>query len=200
MLTLAIQAGGGSARMGRDKALMPFLGLPLICRIIKRLQTVADEILVTTNCPEDYGFLGLPLYSDLRPGHGALGGLYTALDAAANPSVAVVACDMPFANPDLLRAEMNLLDELGVDIVIPTSTRGLEPLHAIYRKETCLPAVEAALDAGMWKVISFFPEVTVHYLDIKETASYDTHGLAFWNLNTLEEFLEAERQAGELSI
>ncbi|MCJ7723448.1 MAG: hypothetical protein MUP03_04880, partial [Anaerolineales bacterium] len=82
----------------------------------------------------------------------------------------------------------------------PTSTRGLEPLHAIYRKETCLPAVEAALDAGMWKVISFFPEVTVHYLDIKETASYDPHGLAFWNLNTPEEFLEAELQAGELSI
>ncbi len=57
MLTVSIQAGGQSTRMGEDKALKPFLGHPLIERVIERLRPIADEIIVTTNHPEDYGFL-----------------------------------------------------------------------------------------------------------------------------------------------
>ncbi len=85
MLTVAIQAGGESRRMGQDKALLPFLGQPLIVRVIERLKLLADEILVTTNHPQAYQFLGLPLYPDQQPGRGALGGLYTALNAASHP-------------------------------------------------------------------------------------------------------------------
>ena len=95
MLTVCIQAGGQSSRMGEDKALKPFLGRPLIQRVIERLSPVADELIVTTNRPDDYRFLRLALRADLKPGRGALGGLYTAIASAAHPIVAVVACDMP---------------------------------------------------------------------------------------------------------
>jgi molybdopterin-guanine dinucleotide biosynthesis protein A len=78
MFTLAVQAGGQSSRMGEDKALKPFLGRPLIQRVIERLALMADEVLVTTNRPEAFAFLNLPLFPDLKPGR-ALGGLYTAL-------------------------------------------------------------------------------------------------------------------------
>src|SRR5512147_3255637 len=98
MLTVCIQAGGQSSRMGEDKALKTFLGRPLIQRVIDRLSPIADEIILTTNHPEEYTFLDLPLFSDLKPGRGALGGLYTAIASATNPFVAVVACDMPFAS------------------------------------------------------------------------------------------------------
>ncbi|MFL7867205.1 MAG: molybdenum cofactor guanylyltransferase, partial [Anaerolineales bacterium] len=70
MLTICVQAGGESRRMGRDKALMPFLGRPLIQRVVDRLSPIADEIIVTTNNPDDYRFLGLPLFPDLKPGRG----------------------------------------------------------------------------------------------------------------------------------
>src|SRR3970040_1082192 len=98
MLTVCIQAGGQSSRMGEDKALKPFLGRPLIQRLIERLSPVADELIVTSNRPEDYAFLDprFTLHTDLKPGRGALGGLYTALASAAHPIVAVIACDMPF--------------------------------------------------------------------------------------------------------
>ncbi|HJW89725.1 MAG TPA: molybdenum cofactor guanylyltransferase, partial [Anaerolineales bacterium] len=101
-MTLAIQAGGDSRRMGQDKGLVPLLGQPLVARAIQRLGRLADEVLVTTNHTEAYRFLGIPLFPDLIPGVGALSGLYTALSAAQNPLVAVVACDMPFASADLL--------------------------------------------------------------------------------------------------
>jgi molybdopterin-guanine dinucleotide biosynthesis protein A len=199
MLTLAIQAGGESRRMGRDKALLPFLGQPLIQRLVDRLAPLADEILVTTNSPDDYRFLGLPLYPDLEPGRGALGGLFTALSAARQPLVAVVACDLPFASREILAHGRDLLVESGADVAIPRSADGLEPLHAVYRRETCLPAIQEALEADQWKVISWFPQVKVRVLEPSELAAFDPHGLAFWNLNTPQELKEAERRAKELA-
>lgn len=195
MLTVCIQAGGQSSRMGEDKALKTFLGRPLIQRVIERVSSIADEVIVTTNHPDDYAFLHLPLYSDLKPGRGALGGLYTAIASARHPLVAVVACDMPFASANLLEAESQLLLEEGVDVVIPKSSEGYEPLHAVYRRETCIPAIQAAIEADQWKVISWFPEVKVYTLSADEVKRYDLLGLAFWNVNTPEEFSEAEKIA-----
>lgn len=195
MLTVCIQAGGQSSRMGEDKALKPFLGRPLIQRVIERLSPVADELIVTTNRPKEYTFLGLRIVPDLKPGRGALGGLYTAIASAAHPIVAVVACDMPFASPALIEAASRLLVEEAVDVIIAQSAEGYEPLHAIYRRETCLPAIEAAIEADQWKVIAWFPQVQVRVLTPEEIKPYDPLGLAFWNVNTPEEFAEAEKIA-----
>src|SRR5512138_1280386 len=98
MFTVVINAGGESRRMGENKALKRFAGQVLIERIISRLRPLAQEILITTNQPELYGFLELPLVPDLITGKGALGGLYTALSSACYSYVGVVACDMPFVN------------------------------------------------------------------------------------------------------
>ena len=192
MLTVCIQAGGQSSRMGEDKALKPFLGRPLIQRVADRLAPVADELLVTTNRPESYEFLGLRLLPDIRPDRGALGGLYTAIASATHPTVAVVACDMPFASAALLEAAARLLVEEEADVVIPKGEEGYEPLHALYRRATCLPAIEAALDADLWKVVAWFPQVRVRVLTSEEVRRYDPDGLAFWNVNTPEEFQRAE--------
>jgi len=174
---------------------MPFLGRPLIQRVIDRLSPIADEVIVTTNTPDDYRFLGLPLFPDLKPGRGALGGLYTALSSATGDTVAVVACDMPFASPKLIEAASRLLVEEAADVVIPDSGGGLEPMHAVYRRETCIPAIASAIDNDKWKLISWFPDVKVRVLQPDEVKNYDPSGLAFWNLNTPEEFDEAEKTA-----
>ncbi len=193
MLTLVIQAGGESRRMGADKALLPFLGQPLILRPLSRLAVVADEVLVTSNQPENYQFLGLTPIPDLLPGYGALGGLYTALSVASHPYVAVVACDMPFASPELFAVELALLRETGADAVIPRSDAGTEPFHAVYRRETCLPHVRAALEAGKRRVDAWFSQVNIRYLEPAEFLPYDPDQLAFLNINTPEELTEAER-------
>ncbi len=195
MLSVVIQAGGQSARMGENKALKLFLGRPLIQRVTERLASVADELLVTTNQPEDYAFLNVPLFSDLRPGRGPLGGLYTALVAARHPYVAVVACDMPFTSAPLLVAAAGLLAQEGADVVIAETSGGFEPLHAVYRRQTCIPAIEAAMDADQWRVISWFPNVKLRKLTSEELGRYDPDGIAFSNVNTLDEFADAERRA-----
>ena len=195
MLTVAVQAGGESRRMGADKARLPFLGRTLIERVIERVRPLADEIVVTTNHPEDYGYLGLPLFPDLEPGRGALGGFYTALQAASQPRVAMVACDMPFTSALLLAAECDLLTSLGVDVVIPSSGEGLEPLQAVYRRETCLPTVREAMRAGEWKLISWFDQVRVHTLTVEQVKQIDPDDRIFMNVNTREDLERAEKMA-----
>ena len=197
MLTVVIQAGGQSSRMGEDKALKFFLGRPLIQRVIDRMKPIADELIVTTNRPAEYEFLGLRLVPDLKPGRGALGGLYTAIESATSPLVAVVACDMPFASPMLFEGALRFMVEEDADIVIAKKDENYEPLHALYRRETCLPAIETAIEANQWKVISWFPQVKVRTLTFDEVKSFDPSDLCFWNLNTPEEFVEAEKRASE---
>jgi len=191
-VSLVIQAGGNSRRMGEDKGRKLFLGRPLIQRVVDRIAPIANEILVTTNRPVDYAFLNLRVVPDLIPGRGALGGIYTALASARYPIVAVVACDMPFASAALLEAAISLLVREEMDVVLPRSTGGLEPLHAIYRRLTCLPVVRTAIDANQLKIIDWLSSVRVRELSLDEVAAIEPSGLVFRNVNTPEEFSEAE--------
>jgi molybdopterin-guanine dinucleotide biosynthesis protein A len=197
MFSLVIQAGGQSTRMGEDKALKSFLGRPLIQHVIERFAPLADEILVTTNRPEDFTFLGLRLVSDLAPGRGPLGGLYTAVASATSPIVAVVACDMPFASARLLETATRIMVKEEADVVIAKTDEGYEPFHAVYRREMCVPAIQSAIEADKWKVIAWFPSVKVRELTPAELTEADPAGRAFWNVNTPEEFAEAEKLARE---
>ena len=200
MLTVVIQAGGQSSRMGEDKALKPFLGRPLVQRVADRLAPIADEMIVTTNRPAEYGFLNtstgsVRLVADLKPGRGALGGLYTAIASATSDFVAVAACDMPFVSQMFFENAHRLMVEEEADVVIAKTDEGYEPFHALYRRETCLSAIEAAIAADQWKVIAWFPQVKVRILSPEEIKTVDPSGLCFWNLNTPEEFIQAEEKA-----
>ena len=178
--------------MGEDKALKLFLGRPLIQRVIERLAPIADEMIVTTNRPSEYGFLNQRLMPDLRPGRGALGGLYTAIASATSPFVAIAACDMPFASKNFFESAYRLMVKEEADVVIAKADEGYEPFHALYRRDTCLPAIEAAIDADQWKVIAWFPQVKVRILSSDEITEFDPSGLCFWNVNTPEDFIKAE--------
>jgi molybdopterin-guanine dinucleotide biosynthesis protein A len=192
MLTVVIQAGGASRRMGQDKALIPFLGQPLIQRVIERVRPIANELLVTTNNPQGLDFLKIPLIPDVLPGYGALGGLYTALLSAHHPLVGVVACDLPFVNGHLLALECDRLDQSQADVAIPLTGRGYEPFQAVYRRATCLDPIQAALAAGERRVDSWFSKVKLEILSTELLSLSEPDTVIFWNLNTPEDVQMAE--------
>lgn len=195
LLSIVVQAGGESLRMGTNKALLPFLGVPLIERVVERVRQLATEVLITTNQPAGIEYLHLPLVPDPVPGQGALVGLQTALQAASQPYVAVIACDMPFVNAQMISYQLDCLVGEQVDLVIPLTEQGYEPFHAVYRRETCLSAVDAALQSGKKRMISWFDQVRVRELGQTELQRLDPLGRAFLNINTPEEFQIAEQMA-----
>lgn len=195
VLTVAIQAGGQSSRLGRDKGLLSLAGIPLIEHILGRVKGLGDEILITSNHPRDYSFPGVRTISDPVPGAGALTALHTALSAAQGERVLVLACDMPFVSRPLLEHMINLTPQ--TDVIVPHHRGNYEPLHAVYNKRNCLPAVEDALEAGESRVISFFPSVQVTIVDETTLTRFDPQGLSFFNINTPEDLDQASRILAE---
>lgn len=191
MITIAVQAGGKSSRMGEDKALIRLAGIPLIERVLARIDGLADEILITTNRPETLTHLNLRMVGDEVPGAGALHGLKTALDAARGEIVLILSCDTPFVSRELIEHLLSRAHD--ADAIVPKHGDKYEPLQAVYNRSRCLPAVEAALGSGERRMISFYPQV--HVLPIEEPilSELDPSGLSFFNVNTAEDLERADR-------
>ncbi len=199
-VTGIVLAGGRSSRMGREKAFLRIGGQPLVERVIGRLQRLCTEMIIVTNSPEHYAHLPARLVSDVIPGRGPLVGIYSGLREAQNDLAVVVACDMPFLNPSLL--QFMVAQSSRYDVVIPRTryeaaprglhrhqalptgrAKGLHPLHAVYRK-TCLPPIERLIGANDLRVIGFFPQVRVRYVEQDEIVRFDPLQRSFFNVNT----------------
>ncbi|MDX1613589.1 MAG: molybdenum cofactor guanylyltransferase [Candidatus Promineifilaceae bacterium] len=193
-VTIAIMAGGKSSRMGTDKSFVPLLGKPMIEHVISRVDGLGDELLLITNKPNDYAYLGLPMFADQYRDHGPLAGLHSALSHAANEYTLVVACDMPWLNPALLRYLLTL--RYTAEVVVPRWQRFPEPMHAVYHR-ACLAPITANLEAGRLKSISFYEQVTVRYVEREEIRPIDPAGRSFANVNTPAELAEARSEPPE---
>lgn len=187
MFSVVIQAGGKSLRMGKNKVLLPVGGLPLIQYVIERFAPVTDDLSIIAQKTEELVNLGHSVYPDAIPERGPLMGLMTGLRHAKNEIVAVLACDMPFASLPLIQHEVHVLTEGNWDVVLPVLEGKAEPLHAVYRRSTCLPAIEADLQQNHSRLIDWHPSVKVCALGRAEINEYDPQGLAFFNVNTPED-------------
>lgn len=189
-VTGVIQAGGKSLRMGgAPKALMTLGGRRIIERVLAALAPAVEDVLIVTNAPALYAFLGLPMVSDVLPEHGSLGGIYTGLQAATAGAVLTVACDMPFLCPDVARLVVARAGE--GDVVIPRVGAQLETMHAIYAKR-CLPHMEACLSRGQLRIVSFFDRVRVVEISERDVARFGDPAVIFMNVNTPEDLARAE--------
>jgi len=185
-------AGGQSSRLGMDKSFVNVNGQSLIEQIAAKLTRLSDDVIIVTNSPEKYDHLEARLVGDIYPGKGALGGIYSGLRAAANTYSLVVACDMPFLDLNLLR--YMILLARGHDVIIPKIRGFLEPLHALYSK-SCLEPIDRLLAQGGLKIIDFFSEVRVRYVEEEEVDIFDPQHLSFFNVNTLSDLEEMKKMA-----
>ena len=193
-----ILAGGLSRRLGRDKALEPFQGQPLISRVMARLSALTNETVVVVNNEARGEELGLPKDAktavDIYPDSGSLGGIFTGLAAATNDWSFVVACDMPFLNAGLIGYMLTLRD--GCDAIVPVPDGYPEPTHALYSK-ACLPHIERRLKARQLKIAGFFDDARVRYVGADEIDRFDSERLSFFNVNTPEDLSRALKLADE---
>ena len=92
-----VLAGGLSSRMGRDKALLPWHGRPLIEHQIDTLRAAGvQDVKVSGDRP---GYPGVP---DPLPHAGPVGGIAGVAAACPDGSLLVVPVDMPRLQPALL--------------------------------------------------------------------------------------------------
>jgi molybdopterin-guanine dinucleotide biosynthesis protein A len=187
-----VLAGGVSRRLGRNKAVEPLGGQPLIRRVFDRLAEVTAQTVVVVAGLEQAEVLPLPdsvlVVEDAYPNCGSLGGIFTGLSAAEADWGLVVACDMPFLNYELLAHILSLRG--GYDAVVPVLDGRPEPTHAAYSK-ACLPPIERRLEARELKIAGFFDDVRVRLVPEDEVDRLDPDHLSFLNVNTQEDLERA---------
>lgn len=174
---------------GVNKALMKVGDRPVIERVSDVLRRVVRDVIVITNSPKEFEFLSLPMFRDIMPGYGSLGGLYTGLKVCGHSHGLVVASDMPFLNEDALTFMVSLVDK-DHDIVIPRIGGLLEPMHAIYAT-TCLPYVEQLMHMGDLKIINFFPHVSLLEVPEHDLRQFDPTLRFIMNVNTPQDIEKA---------
>ncbi|HET9114162.1 MAG TPA: molybdenum cofactor guanylyltransferase MobA [Burkholderiales bacterium] len=180
-----ILSGGASRRMGQDKGLAPFAGLPLIQHVIARIAPQVDELHISIHRQSDeYRQFGYPLVADANTEfQGPLAGVLAGLKASRYEWVVTAPCDTPFLPADLVARLLASAD--GADLVVASTERA----HAttMLCRRSLADSLAAALAQGVRRVQDWQAEqrcVLVHFDD--ETA--------FANLNTPEQLANALKQ------
>lgn len=189
-ITAVVLVGGQSRRMGQDKAFLAVDGVPVIERILSALQGCFEHLLLVGDRPERFAGYRLQVVPDSYPGS-SLGGLYTGLQHAETDLIFVTSCDIPFPNPELIR--LICTASASCDAVVPATTGGLEPLFALYRK-SCLPLMQAALEAGQYRINAVLGQLNVTTITPEQLAQIDPAGRALLNINTPQEYAACRQE------
>lgn len=183
-MTGIILSGGKNRRMGENKAFIAVDGERLIDRTVRLFRSLFPEVIIVTTSPQDYLDQDAATVTDILPGKGALGGIYTGLFWAREEYAFVAACDMPFLNRSFI--EYMIRQTPGYDIVVPACAEGPQALHAVYSRR-CIPVIRGLLDRERLKISGVFPGHRVLKLSLEIIHSFDPAEKMFLNVNTPED-------------
>jgi molybdopterin-guanine dinucleotide biosynthesis protein A len=191
-VTGVILAGGKSSRIGTDKALLKIGKKTIIEQEISGIKNILEEIIVVV--AEDkgqYNTLEARVVQDIIPSKGPLGGVYTGLVNSSSFYNLILACDMPFLQPNLVR---HLLDRAGnYDAVVPECGGRLQPLCAVYSRN-CIEPIRKEISRNNLKITDFLRNVKTNIITEKEVRSLDPEGLSFVNINTASDYQRLKRR------
>ena len=187
-VTAFVLAGGKSTRMGKDKAFLEFKGRILLARALELAADVGQEARIVGN-PKKFAAFGRVI-EDIYRDRGPLAGIHAALKSSSTELNLVLAVDLPFVQPDLLRYLISVARETTALVTVPRADDGLQPLCAVYRREFGKVA-EQSLAQGKNKIDALFAEVETRIVGPEDLSEAGFSGQMFRNINTPEEFEKA---------
>jgi molybdopterin-guanine dinucleotide biosynthesis protein A len=183
-----ILAGGRSTRMGMDKCILTFQKKPMIYWPYVLLNGIVDEVIISIAEGKDTEtireFIGddAIFVEDEKPNQGPLSGMYSSFKVAGGDYVAVIPCDSPLVHEDLYRRLFQIVE--GGDAAVPKVANFYEPLHAVYKRDAMLNAIQRVFKEGELR-----PKATYEYLKVipfkeNEIRKFDPDLRSFFNINT----------------
>ena len=171
-----VLAGGGSRRMGQDKATLDWHGHSLVDHMVQLASTAAGRVRII-------GRDGLP---DRIPGCGPLGGILTALEITETGKNLILAVDLPLLTPDFLQmfvaewarsARHILVCRIGTDYPL---CMGID--------RTLLAAVGERIAAGKFAVHQLIEESGAEVLEEDAIHAFGFPSSIFHNVTTPEDW------------
>ncbi|APB69262.1 molybdenum cofactor guanylyltransferase [Paenibacillus polymyxa] len=203
-VTGIIVAGGRSSRMGQDKALLEIDGATMLERTYTTLQQVAQRVVVVTRDNQEYGLSGMETVPDVFPGMGPLSGIHAGLSASTTEWGMVIACDMPFVQPEVLHdllavtkkwTELQGTRETALQAIIPSIDGRIHPLLAVYHRSV-LPSAEECLRSRRLRLTDWLDKLKVRYATVEDLpgVSEDMWHKAAFNMNNPQDYQLALEQ------
>ena len=183
-----ILAGGNSSRMGEDKGLLELNGTPMIGHVINTLKGITDDILIVSN-NEAYQQFGLPVYSDIIPNKGPIGGIYTGLLKSNSEVNIVISCDSPFVTTSFLNKLIAESD--GQEVTISSYNDRVHPTIGIYKR--CIKStIKQQIDSNEFKLMKTIEKLQ-HQIIPFSSAHKDIDPIIFSNINTQQDLLKYQK-------
>ncbi|MDJ1178781.1 molybdenum cofactor guanylyltransferase [Roseofilum sp. BLCC_M91] len=152
MVASVILAGGQSSRMGEDKALIPWNGVPLLQRVSEVAAQCTDQVYIVTPWPDRYQAIApqhCQWIGESNPGKGPLVALSQAWQHIDHPWILLLGCDLPQLDPTLLQHWIGQLDRMPASTlaVVPRQGKNWEPLCGFYHS-TLQPRLKSFIESG----------------------------------------------------
>lgn len=190
--TGVILSGGLNTRfLGKDKSFIRLGNRYIIDSIYSIFKDLFKETILVTNNPLDYIRWDFSIVTDIFPTRSSLTGLHAGLFFSTNMYSFFIACDTPFLKKELVQAIIGQI-EPQFDAIVPETSKGLEPLFAVYSKK-CLKPIEKQLNQQHLKVRSFLKNVKTKIYPEKMIRDIDPELRSFFNINTPEDLAVAKK-------
>ncbi|HSM89181.1 MAG TPA: molybdenum cofactor guanylyltransferase [Desulfobacterales bacterium] len=187
-----ILAGGLSTRYsGENKAFLKVGGTRILDRLFAVYTELFDEIILVTNRPSDFLAWDALIVTDIFPVRSSLTGIHAGLFYARHPFAFFSACDTPFLKKEVVETVLDSLDP-GIDLVIPRTSAGFEPLCAAY-SQRCLKAAEDHILQNKFKIQMALSGKRVRAIPEDVLREKDPDLRSFFNVNSPEDLARAEQ-------
>jgi molybdopterin-guanine dinucleotide biosynthesis protein A len=166
---------------------------------VNNIRSIVGEIVVVIGFrdnPEKYEIF-LPLevntFKDQVFGKGPLMGILSGMRKMNSKYALISTCDSPFSKRELINYLITRAK--GVDAVIPVWPNGnSEPLHAIYRISSAMPAAESAVNNDELLVLDMVKRLDkVVYVGTETLKEFDQDLVTFFNINDSGDMIIAEK-------
>ncbi len=177
-----ILAGGQSRRMGRDKAMISYHGVPQYAYLAGLLEGLEIEAYLSLCKKQQEAWqIDMPLILDQEDNKGPLMGLYSAYQAHPQASWLVVACDFAFLQKESLSWLINhQSSSCEITAYISPFDEKAEPLLAIWAPNA-LSKIDKALKQGAYSAREFMATCEVELIK-------SPHPEQLRNVNRMEDF------------
>lgn len=178
-----ILAGGRSRRFGSDKTALQRDGRLVLADVVAMLQGLNHDVTILGPKGGHLSTLACRVIPDATTFDGALPAIRHAFDGVACDRALVVAADMPFLNPDVVRLMWNY--DAPCDLVVLEG--GIFP--AIFSR-SAIPAMQDLIQSEGRRLHDLYTRLmaTTHVIPKSQWCSKDPEALSLRNINTPEDW------------
>lgn len=193
-ITGIILAGGKSKRMGLNKSFLKVGEVTMIERTTELMKSLFDRVILITNTPDEYKFLGIEMFEDIYKNVGPLAGIHSGLSHSNTDKNFIISCDMPFVNKGVIEFIINY--KTNKSITITKADGFVQQLCGLYSKQDLQEIVELIEDDKLeinnsqkcgCKVLQLVQKLDAEIIDIANEYDGYEEGM-FLNMNKPEDF------------